>query len=88
MLWYKDIKSILKNYQEYTFFTDETKSVINKFLDRFTYSEEVRLKTNEEYVQNALKKYKKYFDSLEKYPLEEKQRLAILHDEDNNLVVA
>lgn len=88
MLWYKDIKSVLKNYQEYIFFTDETKSSISKFLDRFTYSEEVRIKTNEEYVQNSLKKYKKYFDNLEKYPLEEKQRLAILHDEDNNLVVA
>jgi DNA helicase IV len=43
---------------------------------------------NNAFIGCELRSCKVFFDSFEKYPLSEKQREAIVHDEDGNLVVA
>lgn len=43
---------------------------------------------NEHFIQNVLRKKKEYFDTMFQNPLDEQQRLAVVTDEDNNLVVA
>lgn len=45
-------------------------------------------KRNDDYLNRELRTHKEYFDSLEKYPLTQKQREAIIVDEHRNLVVA
>ena len=43
---------------------------------------------NAAYVQYQLKAFKEFFDTVESNPLTEQQREAIVHDEDNALVIA
>ena len=43
---------------------------------------------NAAYVQYQLKAFKEFFDSVESNPLTDQQREAIVHDEDNALVIA
>ena len=43
---------------------------------------------NRRYVQDEIARHKGYFDSLEKYPLTQRQCEAIVTDEDRNLIVA
>jgi len=43
---------------------------------------------NEEFVRSAIHANRSFFDSIETYPLDPQQCWAILHDEDNVLVVA
>jgi DNA helicase-4 len=43
---------------------------------------------NELFVRAELRAWRRFFDGFEKYPLSPQQREAIVHDEDNNLVVA
>lgn len=43
---------------------------------------------NIEYVKNEMAFYEPFFDKIDKYPLTKNQRLAVIYDEDCNLVVA
>jgi DNA helicase-4 len=43
---------------------------------------------NDEFVQREISTWRDFFDSVETHPLTGKQRLSVVHDEDNNLVVA
>jgi len=43
---------------------------------------------NQNYVEQELVKYQDYFNSLEKFPLTQKQREAIIIDEHRNLIIA
>ncbi|MGC4045051.1 MAG: UvrD-helicase domain-containing protein [Armatimonas sp.] len=43
---------------------------------------------NERYVEKLLQNHKTFFDKVESKPLTVQQRLAVIHDEDNALVVA
>ncbi|MBN2334696.1 UvrD-helicase domain-containing protein [Candidatus Bathyarchaeota archaeon] len=45
-------------------------------------------KRNNEYIEQELFRYKEYFDSIETFPLTERQREAIIIDEHRNLVIA
>ena len=51
-------------------------------------SEAARSKANKAWVQSQLKKHSKWFDSVEKFPLSEEQRISAVTDEDRNLIVA
>ena len=68
----------------------DNNSLVPVFLDGF-YSvikeENIKLH-NEKCVEESKKKNEHFFDSCLKYPLDEQQRDAILHLEDNNLVIA
>ncbi|MGC4042252.1 MAG: UvrD-helicase domain-containing protein [Armatimonas sp.] len=43
---------------------------------------------NERYVEKLLRDHKEFFDTVESKPLTTQQRLAVVHDEDNTLVIA
>ena len=58
---------------------------INKFIDNYKLIIE---NTNKIYYKNQLEKYGSIFDSIEKYPLDEMQKKAILTPEENLLVIA
>lgn len=45
-------------------------------------------KHNDKFAEDCLINNKKLFDSIENYPLDTQQRLAIVHEEDANLVIA
>lgn len=66
-------KHKLKASEEFiTYYSD--KSVVNTL--------------NQNFVEQELINYKHLFENIEKYPLTDKQREAIVHEEDNNLVIA
>lgn len=50
--------------------------------------ENYRIESNNRFITNALVKYCEFFNAYEKYPLTERQREAILTDEDNTLIIA
>lgn len=43
---------------------------------------------NDTFAQKCIKENEQFFDKLENYPLDKQQRLAIVHEEDANLVIA
>lgn len=59
------------------------------FLRRHVESgETIRAERNAEFVQRELEAHREWFSLVESYPLTERQRTAIVSDEDNSLVVA
>lgn len=64
------------------------RETVRSFFDALERGAEVAEKHNQQYTQRELNRYKKLFDEVESYPLNSDQREAIVHDEDNNLVVA
>lgn len=66
----------------------EVLSQLRKFINCVTLCNFRVGKANEAYVRNELMRYKTLFDTIEKYPLNNDQRRAIVHDEDANLVIA
>ena len=66
--------TILTALEEFSNFYKNGRSLINK--------------RNLEYVERELNSNKSLFDNIENYSLNQSQREAIVHDEDNNLVIA
>jgi len=66
----------------------EIKQLVNNFKVCFEIDQSARKKFNNEFVEKQKVSYKKRFDSLMKNPLTDQQRTAILHDEDNSLIIA
>tara|TARA_Y100001958_G_C21248267_1_gene580776 strand:+ start:5758 stop:8250 length:2493 start_codon:yes stop_codon:yes gene_type:complete len=64
---------------------EEKAETFNSYCENFI---AYRKKHNEIYIQNSLKKYKKYFDTIRTHPLTKQQRLAVITDEHNNYVNA
>ncbi len=58
------------------------------FNEYFKNGETIRKNYNEEFIDHELTNWKYFFDNFEFHPLSAKQREAILHDEDNTLVIA
>jgi len=58
------------------------------FNEYFKNGETIRKNYNEEFIDHELTNWKYFFDNFESHPLSAKQREAILHDEDNTLVIA
>ncbi|WP_316848931.1 UvrD-helicase domain-containing protein [Pedobacter agri] len=50
--------------------------------------QQVRKTYNSEYTQKETRNFSPFFSTLEKYPLSEEQMLAVVSEEDNNLVIA
>jgi len=61
---------------------------LNSFIHNFEYCEPIVDNRNNEFVRNQLKIHSDFFDSIESYPLDDQQRQAISHNEDNNLIIA
>lgn len=63
-------------------------ATIRRFLSESDKGDDLREKANEAFVENELIRSRKFFDELQKHPLTDEQRRAIVRDEDANLVVA
>lgn len=66
----------------------ELKRIINSFQYYFTNDDNIRSKHNSKYVIREINACKILFDTIENYPFTQKQREAIVVDEDNNLIIA
>lgn len=66
----------------------EERARATRFVETFDKTEEVAGKLNEEHLERELRECKSFLDSAEKDPLTERQRRAVVTDEDNTLVVA
>lgn len=66
----------------------ELKDNIVKFNKYLSNPESARQMNNSLFIKNELEKYKDFFDNVESNPLTERQRLSVVTDEDNDLVVA
>lgn len=98
LLWTEKHQSI---YNELTQFLDKIAPLLklikcrnDNFKNIFTFNEyfkngeTIRKNYNEEFIGHELTNWKYFFDNFESHPLSAKQREAILHDEDNTLVIA
>lgn len=66
----------------------ETKQEIKLFKSNIENLNSIIGKTNSDFIESELKKYKTYFDDIEGKSLDQQQRKAIIIDEDNNIVIA
>ena len=71
-----------------TAFADIDLTTFEKLLGWADCSDTAWQPLRQRYVQAELARYKHFFDTVESKPLTERQRLACVHDEDNNLVLA
>jgi len=69
-------------------FSSRDREILTDFKICFNTDDNVRKEFNEEFVEKQKVSNNDLFDSLMPYPLDEQQRDAILHDEDNTLVIA
>jgi len=67
---------------------EHVRAEIRVFLDRVARPEAIVTDRNDAYVRTLLARYRGFFDTAENNPLTDRQREAIVHDEDNCLVVA
>lgn len=83
--------SVLSKYKNLPFDTEKKKEC-KKYLKLYKHYREnyesIRQLNNENFLENELENYKEFFDNLESNPLTQMQRLAIITNEDNNLIVA
>jgi DNA helicase-4 len=61
---------------------------INQFLNFYESGQNLREKYNKEFISSELKRYKDFFDNIEGRKLDTDQRIAIISDEDNSIVIA
>ncbi len=60
----------------------------DRFRSLFKQTEEHRARANAAYLEFALARYERFFDTVEAKPLSPAQRIACIRDEDSNLVLA
>ncbi|MDA3614140.1 UvrD-helicase domain-containing protein [Polluticaenibacter yanchengensis] len=63
-------------------------SVIDTLKTNYEQGEKIRTERNEAFMQHELKECDHLFSNIDNASLDEQQRLAIVRDEDNNLVIA
>lgn len=83
-----DLTRKLDNEFALEFLPEKKKENVSKFLSAFSRSHEIRDSQNQKFLSKELQNYQKYFDKVENNPLTERQRLACVANEDNNLVIA
>lgn len=64
------------------------KAKLNNFLDCCHNGPQIIQDRNAKFCDKEMLTNKVFFDSIESHPLTDKQREAIVHDEDNNLIIA
>ena len=84
---YSDYYRLKKNYSKVktTFYFGK---IINNYSKDYKNLHKLIDNLNENYVKRELKKNKEYFDKMFDYPIDEDQRIAIVTNDDNNLIVA
>ncbi|TKB07461.1 UvrD-helicase domain-containing protein [Desulforhopalus sp. IMCC35007] len=84
----KELTGQLNNDFALQFMPEEKQKIIGKFLSLFSQSHQIRDKQNQKFIAKELSSFQEYFDKVENNPLTERQRLACIVNEDNNLVIA
>lgn len=85
----KELKEIANDDFAFKFLSKEKKKIIEDFLLIFSSKiDHIREYQNQKFLSKELQNYKEYFDTVENNPLTEKQRLACVVNEDNNLILA
>jgi DNA helicase IV len=84
-LIYQQIKPL--NYKVAQLNTNEL-VLIQQFFNYFEEGENVRKTYNEQFIQHSLTLYSAFFDDIEGRKLDTQQRIAVVTDEDNNLIIA
>ncbi len=64
------------------------KELVQLFFRFYNNGDRIIERYNKDFVARELQDSAALFDTIEKYPLDEKQREAVVYDEDNNLIVA
>lgn len=70
------------------FLSEDKCEPLRKYLSVYSRCQEIRETQNEKFINAELKKFSKFFDAVENNPLTERQRLACVVNEDNNLIIA
>lgn len=88
---YTKIKNSILNELNEKFlknFSVEYYNYLKLFKEFIKHPQDFKNKNNQKFIINELNSYKNFFDNIEAQPLTEKQRLAVITNEDNNLIVA
>jgi DNA helicase IV len=83
--YFDEVLDLSIEYFENTSIDQQVLQEINKFKDN---PNKFRGLANKTFVPLELERFKEYFDSVEKYPLTDSQRQAIITNEDNTRVIA
>ncbi len=88
--WRNKYAYLNKEYDGYLLFLfpSHIRKLLSNFKNCFNAGDTFRKECNEKFVGEQKVSNAQLFDSLMTYPLDEQQRDAILHDEDNTLVIA
>lgn len=68
--------------------SSEEVSLIKNFLDYFLNSSSLKENFNKKFISNEIEVYKSFFDKIGEYGLDKQQRIAVVTNEDNNIVIA
>jgi DNA helicase-4 len=91
LMWkekYEKIKSNIGSIIKKIRLEDEHQRIVQKYMLYAGNGENIVRQYNDEFTKRELVNNRMLFDSIEKNPLDSKQREAIVHDEDRNLVIA
>jgi DNA helicase-4 len=89
--WLKDwshLEQIVSRNVDNKFASSELRTKISRLFSVFNNTEKEVSERNELFIQKEMVKFKKLFDSVEKYPLTQNQIRSIITDEYSNLVIA
>jgi DNA helicase-4 len=82
---YNEIKDI---NHELIGLTSDQVIIVSQFKEFYLSGFIMKQIRNNDFIDNELKNYSVFFDSIENRKLDKQQRLAIIKDEDNNIVIA
>jgi len=85
---YKAAYHTFTKKNNYRWLDQATKSKIEEFNNFYNNISATANNYNKEYIKKEISHFEDFFNTLEKYPLSKDQMMAIVTDEDNNLVVA
>lgn len=91
-IWRKDYSILFDEINDKTFelinLKNEEVSSIKSFLNYHKNGDSLRTEFNKKFVINELKHYEAFFSKIEKHGLDSEQRIAVVTDDDNNIVIA
>ncbi|NBB31371.1 UvrD-helicase domain-containing protein [Cellulophaga sp. BC115SP] len=73
---------------EFIRLNDNDVEIIKRFIYFDTNKSTLRTEFNKKFIPNELQQYKKFFKNVEKHGLDKDQQIAVVTDEDNNIVIA
>jgi DNA helicase IV len=85
---HQELFDSIKKEHKLKFFSANQRPTVTMFLNNFELSELKREIFNQQFITNELKKYNIFFNNIEGKKLDNQQRVSIIKDEDNNLVIA